>query len=214
MGHPHLVAVCVGRPQELATPKRTVLTAIGKAVAEGPVAARGVNLEGDDQADRTVHGGPHKAVYAYAREDTAFWEDVLGRDLGPGGFGENLWLSGVDCTGAKPGERWRIGTALFEVSEPRLPCFKLGLKLGDPTLVRRFGQAGRPGAYLRIVEEGVVQAGDAVEVVSVPDDHEVTMALLSRWALGEHDLSAEVLTAAPHLSEAWRDHAEQLLASG
>ena len=130
------------------------MSAIGKAPVEGRVRVEGVNVEGDDQADRRVHGGPDKAVYAYAREDAAFWAGELGRELGPGAFGENLTTEGLDVSGAVVGERWRIGDVELEVCQPRLPCNKLALRMGEPLMVKRFAQASRPGAYLRIAVEG------------------------------------------------------------
>jgi MOSC domain-containing protein YiiM len=153
-----------------------------------------VNLEGDDQADRRAHGGPDKAVYAYAAEDIAWWERELGRRLGPASFGENLTTEGVDVSGAVIGERWRIGTAELEVCQPRQPCFKLGMKLGDPKLLRRFVLAERPGAYLRIIAEGELAAGDAVEVVARPA-HGVTVRLVSRALLLDPARLAEAAVA-------------------
>lgn len=190
MSTARVLSVNVGTPQAVSTFKRTVTTAIWKSPVEGRVRAHGVNLDGDDQADRRVHGGPDKAVYAYASEDTAWWEERLGRTLGAGAFGENLTLEGVDCTNARVGERWRIGTALFEVVQPRLPCFKLGIRLEDPTMLKQFAQASRPGAYLRIVTEGEVGAGDAVEIVERPD-HDGTMKLLSDALLLDEGLRAK-----------------------
>jgi MOSC domain-containing protein YiiM len=175
-----LLSVNVGRPQPVGLRRgRTVKSAIGKAPVDGRVRVAGVNVDGDDQADRRVHGGPDKAVYAYAREDTAWWEGELGRDLGPAAFGENLTVEGVDVSGAVIGERWRLGTVELEVCQPRFPCFKLGLKFGDPQMLRRFTLAERPGAYLRIVREGEIGAGDAVEVRDRPD-HGITIALVAR----------------------------------
>src|SRR3982751_3259146 len=130
------------------------MSAIGKAPVTGRVRVEGVNVAGDDQADRRVHGGPDKAVYAYAREDEDWWAQQLGRELPPGMFGENLTTEGVDVSGAVIGERWRIGPPLLEVGQPGLPCAKLGIRFGDPLMVRRFGEASRPGAYLRIVTPG------------------------------------------------------------
>jgi MOSC domain-containing protein YiiM len=189
-----VLSVNVGRPRLVDTGRRTVLTAIWKAPVDGRVAVRGVNIDGDDQADRSVHGGPDKAIYAYAIEETRAWEAELGRELGPGAFGENLTLEGVDVSGALVGERWRIGTTLLEVVQPRFPCFKLGLRMGDPMFVRRFGQASRPGAYLRIVEEGELGAGDAVELASLPD-HGVTMRLISDAILLDPGLIPQALEA-------------------
>src|SRR5215207_11290937 len=150
-----LLSVNVGRPRPIATHRgRALLSAIVKAPVEGRVRVAGVNVEGDDQADRRVHGGPDKAVYAYASEDTAFWAAELRRELGPGAFGENLTTEGLDVSGAVVGERWRIGDVELEVSQPRLPCGKLGLRLREPGMVKRFALASRPGAYLRILAEG------------------------------------------------------------
>ena len=194
-----LVSVNVGRPQPLG-PYRggTVRSAIVKAPVDGRVRVEGVNLAGDDQADRRVHGGPDKAVYAYASEDAAWWAAALDREIPPGMFGENLTTEGVDVSGAVIGERWRIGSVELEVCQPRLPCFKLGLRLGDPLMVRRFGEASRPGAYLRIVREGELGAGDAIEVIHRPE-HGVTVALVSQAILLDDSLRARA-AAAPELA--------------
>jgi MOSC domain-containing protein YiiM len=193
-----LVSVNVGRPQPLGLRRgRTVHSSIVKTPVEGRVRVAGVNVEGDDQADRRVHGGPDKAVYAYAAEDVAWWEGELGRELGPAAFGENLTVEGVDVTNAVVGERWRIGTVELEVCQPRLPCFKLGLKMGDPKFLRRFTLAGRPGAYLRIRTEGKLGAGDAVDVTSRPA-HGITVALVARALMVDHGLLAQA-AAAPEL---------------
>src|SRR4051795_10741194 len=146
-----VLSVNVGRPAPLATGRRVVRSAIGKTPVPGPVAVRGVNLDGDDQADRKVHGGPDQAVYAYARESYEWWELELGRTLDPGTFGENLTLSGVDVDVAVIGERWAVGTCVLEVTGPRIPCQKLATRMGDPRFVKRFAAGRRPGAYLRIL---------------------------------------------------------------
>jgi MOSC domain-containing protein YiiM len=198
-----VVSVNVGTPRLVDTGKREVPTAIWKAPIAGRVPVAGVNLRGDDQADRTVHGGPDKAVYAYATEDTLFWEDVLGRDLGPGAFGENLTTSGIDVSGAVLGSRWRIGTALLQVRQTRIPCFKLGLRFEDKKMVRRFGDASRPGAYLSILEEGDVGAGDEIEVVHQPA-HGVTSSLMSDALLKDHALLPRLLEAGEDLMPEWR----------
>jgi MOSC domain-containing protein YiiM len=207
-----VISVNVGTPRTVDTGKREVATAIWKAPVAGRVPVRGVNLAGDDQADRSVHGGPDKAVYAYASEDTAFWEDVLGRDLGPGAFGENLTTAGIDVSGAVLGERWRIGSALLQVRQTRVPCFKLGLRFEDKKMVRRFGDASRPGAYLMILEEGDVGAGDAIEVVHRPA-HGVTSALMSDALLKDHGLLVRLLEAGDDLMPEWRAWIAERLAS-
>jgi MOSC domain-containing protein YiiM len=190
-----LLSVNVGRPQPVGLRRgRTVRSAIGKAPVDGRVRVAGVNVEGDDQADRRVHGGPDKAIYAYAREDAAWWEGELGRELGPGAFGENLTVEGIDVSGAVIGERWRLGTVELEVCQPRFPCFKLGLRFGDPLMLKRFTQAERPGAYLRIVREGEIGAGDTIEVGERPD-HGITIALVARAVMIDHRLLVHAASA-------------------
>jgi len=204
-----VLSVNVGTPRLVDTGKREVATAIWKSPVEGRVAVRGVNLAGDDQADRSVHGGPDKAIYAYASEDTAWWAAELQRELGPGAFGENLTTEGIFVSGARIGERWRVGSALLEVRQTRVPCFKLGLRFGDKQMLRRFGEASRPGAYLAIVEEGELGAGDAIEIVSRPD-HDITSALMSEALLKDHGLLPRLLEA-PSLMPEWRSWIEERL---
>ncbi len=193
-----LLSINVGRPRQIAARRgRPVMSAIGKSPAAGRVRVAGVNVEGDDQADRRIHGGPDKAVYAYAAEDTAWWATELGRELAPGAFGENLTVEGVDVSGAVIGQRWAIQDVLLEVSQPRLPCSKLNVRFGDPSMVRRFAGAERPGAYLRIVAEGEIEAGDAVDVGPAPG-HGVSVRLVSR-AIMTDDALLERAAAAPEL---------------
>jgi MOSC domain-containing protein YiiM len=199
-----VVSVNVGGIRNVQVGRHTVETAIWKEPVGGRVAMHGVNLAGDDQADRSVHGGPDKAVYAYATEDTAWWEGEIGKQLGPGAFGENLSVRGIDLTAARVGEIWRVGSALLEIRQPRVPCFKLNIRMNDPTFVRRFARAGRPGAYLGILAEGDVAAGDAIEVIERPD-HEVTMGFFSNAILHDHR-QMKGLLAAPRLPEDWRRH--------
>jgi MOSC domain-containing protein YiiM len=200
-----VLSVNVGGVRTVELGDRTVTTAIWKSPVPGRVRVQGVNVSGDDQADRTVHGGEDKAVYAYAWEDTLWWQAELGRELEPGNFGENLTLTGVDVPAALVGERWRVGSALLEVSEPRFPCFKLGLRMGDPRFLKRFAAARRTGTYLRIAEAGEVGAGDPIERVSRPD-HDITIGLFAEAYLGDHSLAPRLLDA-PQISDAWRDWA-------
>jgi MOSC domain-containing protein YiiM len=147
---------------------RTVTTGIWKSPVDGRVAIRGVNLDGDRQADLRVHGGPDKAVYAYAVEDYEWWSDELGMPVAHATFGENLTTSGVDLDGSVIGTRWRVGTAELEIAQPRLPCFKLNIRMDDPEFKQRFAAAERFGAYLRVITEGDVGRGDAIEIVHPP----------------------------------------------
>lgn len=195
-----VVSVNVGTVREVLWRGEVVTTAIWKHPVEGRVAIRGVNLDGDDQADRQVHGGRDKAIYAYAREDYDAWRDGHGVATTPGLFGENLTVEGVDLRQAIVGERWEVGSALLEVAQPRLPCFKLGIRMDDPRFPRRFQAEGRMGAYLRIVREGDVGAGDPIEIVSRPE-HGVTLADMV-GAL--HDpSSAKLLGRVPGLPAFW-----------
>ena len=195
-----LLSVNVGRPKQVSVRKgRPVMSAIGKAPVAGLVRVQGVNLDGDDQADRRVHGGPDKAVYAYAHEDSLWWAARLARDVPPGMFGENLTTEGVDVGGAVIGERWRIGDVELQVCQPRLPCFKLGLRFGDPQMVKLFARAARPGAYLRILAEGDIQAGDEVDITERPS-HAVTVAQVAR-AIMLDESGLQAAAAAPELPE-------------
>ncbi|MFD1214558.1 MOSC domain-containing protein, partial [Arthrobacter sp. GCM10027362] len=152
------------------------VTAIDKRPAAGPVQVTGLGLHADVQADRKHHGGEPKALYAYAEEDARWWADELGREIPPGLFGENLRTAGVDVNGALIGERWRIGAeVVVEATSARIPCGTFARHMGEDRWVRRFTAAGRPGAYLRVLAAGRIQAGDAVEVIHRPR-HGVSVA--------------------------------------
>jgi MOSC domain-containing protein YiiM len=183
---------------------KQVTTGIFKEPVEGPVAVQGVNLDGDDQADRSVHGGPVQAVYAYATEDYAWWEATLGRPMVPGQFGENLTTRGIDINRALVGERWRVGSAVLSVTIPRVPCYKLGMKMGDPRFLKRFAQALRPGSYLSIVDEGRIAAGDVIDVIWRPAHH-LTVRDAAAIFLFEHERSSELLV--PEMPRSWREWA-------
>jgi MOSC domain-containing protein YiiM len=184
-----------------------VPTGILKMPVDGRIAVRGVNLAGDEQGDRSVHGGPDRALYAYASDDYAWWSEQLGRELAPGTFGENLTLDGVDVTGAKIGERWRIGSATLQVTSMRVPCFKLAAVMDDPGFIKAFAHALRPGAYLSIIEEGELAAGDAVTILSRPS-HDVTIGEMTRLYLFDRSNAAKMLDA-PELPESWREWAAE-----
>ncbi|WP_277207354.1 MOSC domain-containing protein [Isoptericola croceus] len=179
-----LLAVCRVH-QLLPDPGSVGITAIDKRPVEGRVRVGRYGLYADVQADRANHGGEDQAVYAYAAEDAEFWEPELEREVVPGLFGENLRTRGLEVSGALIGERWRVGSAVLEVTQPRTPCATFARRLGSPPRwVRRFTEANRTGAYLRVVEPGDLGAGDAVEVIFRPS-HGVSAAdWFGTWSAG------------------------------
>ena len=187
---------------ELSTAKRVGITGINKKPVDHPVAVRAPGprttglhsgLVGDQIFDVEHHGGDDQAVYAYAREDYDWWQEQLGRDLPGGLFGDNLTTAGIDVTGAVIGEQWRVGDDLvLSPTFGRVPCATFQAKMGEPRWVKRFAQENRPGAYLRVVSPGMVQAGDRVEVVARPA-HGVTIGRAFRAYLTEPDLLPELL---------------------
>jgi MOSC domain-containing protein YiiM len=168
MQTPRVVSVNRGLPRTVTWAGRSVTSAIWKEPVDGRIQVRGVNLQGDDQADRRVHGGPDKAVYAYAAEDYAWWGVALTRRMVPGTFGENLTTEGIDFATCVIGQKWHVGTSILEVAQPREPCFKLGMRMGDAEFVKRFAASGRSGAYLRIREAGDIGAGDLIMTELAP----------------------------------------------
>lgn len=189
-----VLSVNVGRPRPNPW-KRLPLTGIDKQPVDGPVAVTApgpkgtgaVGLAGDRVYDVRHHGGDDQAVYAYASEDLRYWEGELGRALPHGSFGENLTTEGIDVNSALIGERWRIGSAVLEVSCPRIPCATFAGWLDRAGWLREFTRAARPGPYFRVVEPGELTAGDPITVVERPD-HEVTVALAFRAMTLEKEL--------------------------
>lgn len=207
IGAGRVISVNVGRPRTVMFHGEPITTAIWKTPVAGRLRVEGLNIAGDDQADRTVHGGADKAVYVYTSEDYAWWTRELGRPIAPGTFGDNLTTMDVDVNGAVIGERWLIGTTLFEVAQPRVPCFKLGIRMDDPSFPRRFSHAGRPGAYLRILREGEIGEGDGIEIEWRPT-HGVSVEDVARiYYRDQHE--AGRLTDVPRLPQGWRDWAVQ-----
>lgn len=199
---PAVVSVQVARPQETIWLGRTMRTSIGKLPVSGPVEVLDYGLAGDEQADPDNHGGADKAVYAYAAEDYAWWADQIGRPVQHASFGENLTVAGLALDRALVGERWRVGTALLEVSEPRTPCWKLGMAMGDRLFPRAFCAARRTGVLLRVIERGRLAAGDPIVVESRPE-HGVSVASVFAMYLGDPvDVSA--VLAAPALAAHWQ----------
>lgn len=159
-----VLAVSVASATTVPWESRRVRTGIFKEPVRGPVAVRRLGLEGDEQADLEKHGGPLKAVYAYPGEHYAFWRRELPETHLPwGAFGENLTITGLTEETVRSGDRFRIGTAFLAATKPRFPCYKLGIKFGSEAIIDRFLASGRTGFYLRVLEEGSVTAGDAIE---------------------------------------------------
>ncbi len=209
-----ILSVNVGQPRTLSWRGREISTGIFKSPVAGPVMARHHNLDGDRQADLTVHGGADKAIYVYPSEHYAFWRDELpGVDLLWGMFGENFTTEGVLEADAHIGDRWRIGGAEVMVTEPRMPCYKLGLKFGRADMVKRFLASRRTGFYLAIVQLGLVAAGDTIEVIH-RDPHGVSVAELTRiYTVDRGDAVAiRRLLQVDALPEGWRNYLEQQLA--
>ena len=166
-----LVSVNVGLPRDVTWKQRTVTTGFFKTPVSGSVALRKHNLDGDGQADLSVHGGPTKAVYVYPSQHYAYWRRELpGDELAWGHFGENFTTEGLDEESVSIGDAFRIGTASVVVTEPRMPCFKLAVRFGRADMVKRFLTSQRTGFYFGLLDEGQVQAGDALELLEKHPD--------------------------------------------
>jgi MOSC domain-containing protein YiiM len=170
------------------------LSAIDKRKVTGRTFAGRLGLAGDQQADPEHHGGLEQAIYAYAREDLDWWTEQAGREFRNGEFGENLTTSGLEVSGAFIGETWRLGDdVVVQVTAPRIPCVTFQAWTGEPHWVKRFAAAGKPGAYLRVLAEGEIEAGDPIEVLSRPAT-KVTVAESMRAYYGDPDLMTVLLT--------------------
>lgn len=208
-GNAKILSVNVGKPKHFDYKGRQAKSAIWKSPVSGKIFARGINLDGDDQADREAHGGFDKAVYAYAREDAEWWEKEIGRPIEYGEFGENLTTTGIEVNDALIGERWQIGNVLLEVSEPRIPCWRLGVRMQDKSFPKKFTQALRPGPYFRIVQEGELSAGNAITIVEKPN-HDLTLRDVFRIYTKNHD-EAERILAVEQMSSDWKRWAENMV---
>ena len=209
-----LLSVNVSLPKEVPYKGATITTGIFKEPVVGRVRVRTLNVDGDSQADRKVHGGPDMAVYAYPVEHYPYWQAELERTPFPSGqFGENLTLEGLTEEWVRVGDRFRVGGALLQVTQPRIPCYKLALRMGTgPDFLRRFRDSGRLGFYLRVLEEGEVGAGDAIERVD-SDPCSVTIAEFIRAHRdGSRDPdSLRRVLASRDLGDAWRIRLESRL---
>jgi MOSC domain-containing protein YiiM len=203
-----LISVNTGRPRDVDVAGETVRTSIWKAPRDGRVRVAGVNLEGDEQSDLSVHGGTYKAVYVYPSEHYAYWRQKLqGVELGWGEFGENLTTEGLFEGEVYVGDRIRIGTAEFRVTQPRQPCFKLGIRFGREDMVKRFAASGRSGFYLSIVAEGDVGRGDIIQITERARSS-VSIADIFAMRMGQ-EATPELLDRAASLAwltPSWREH--------
>jgi len=211
-----ILSVNVGRPRDVEWRGEKVRTSIWKTPVRGRVAVRATNLAGDEQSDLSVHGGVEKAVYVYPYEHYGFWRDELpGETLEFGRFGENLTSEGLVERDLRIGDRLRIGSAEFRITQPRVPCFKLGIRFGRPELVKRFLRAGRSGFYLAVLREGELGAGDAVERMPVATPS-LSVAEVAALHAGR-DTDRERMRFASELAglpEGWREGFRQALERG
>jgi MOSC domain-containing protein YiiM len=202
-----LLSVNVGLPREVEWKGKIVRTSIFKTPVVGRVQVAKLNVNGDQQSDLTVHGGIDKAVYAYPSEHYSFWRSELpGMDLPWGVFGENFTTVGL-LEDTHIGDRFRIGSAQFVVTQPRMPCFKLGIRFNRPDMVKRFLQSGRTGFYFAVLEEGEVAAADSIELLE-RDEHNIPVADVVNLYRGDatnQDLLRRV-SELPSLPNSWRDY--------
>jgi MOSC domain-containing protein YiiM len=211
----NLVSVNVGLPQEVIWRGRAVQTSIWKKPVQGRVHVATLNIDGDRQSDLSVHGGVDKAVYVYPSEHYPFWQRELpGADLAPGAFGENFTSEGLLEDQVQVGDRLRVGTAEFIVTQPRMPCFKLGIRFGRPDLVKRFLQIKKTGFYLKVQLEGEVSAGDTIEFIERSTGG---VTILDIMNLETKDSQSQELlrraTELPALPESWRDYFRKRLSN-
>ena len=203
-----VISVNVGRPREVAWHGKSVRTSIFKDPVAGPVRVQKLNLDGDEQSDLSVHGGIDKAVYAYPSEHYAYWREQLpGSDLPWGAFGENLTTEGLSEATLHIGDHLSIGSAEFVVTQPRLPCFKLGIRFGRPDMVNRFHRSGRTGFYLAALQAGVITAGDAIRVRSEGQSRVSVAEIVRLYSADEPEQEplrrASELAALP---QSWREY--------
>jgi MOSC domain-containing protein YiiM len=213
-----LISVSVARPIELRHGDGLIKTGIFKHPVTGPVHAGRYNLEGDGQADLENHGGAHKAVYAYSADHYPYWRETLGRKaIDYGGFGENLTVAGLDETERCIGDRLQIGGAQFTISQPRVPCYKLGIRFGDANMPRLFSLSARTGFYLSVTREGAIEAGDAVEVIERGYRKVAIKPLFEAYMKRGGKDAERILERAlevPELSPEWRAQIERRLGRG
>src|SRR4051794_31049016 len=208
-----LLSVNVGTPREVEWQGRTVRTAIWKDPVDGPRMARRINIDGDDQADRLAHGGEHRAVFVYQAESYRYWERELGRDdFGYGQFGENFTVAGLADGAVCIGDRYRIGGALFEVTQPRVTCYRVGIRMNNPQMPALLVSHKRPGFYCRVIEEGEIGAGDEIVKVADGPEHVTVQEIDGLLYLPGHFLDQlQRALRIPSLSMGWKGSLEALV---
>lgn len=206
-----LLSVNAGLAREIFHEGRMTRSAIFKAPVIGPVRVNALNIDGDQQADLTVHGGPTKAIYVYPSEHYAFWRRELpGIEFPWGSFGENLTTEGLLEKDLNIGDRLCVGSVELAITEPRLPCYKLNVKFNRNDMVRRFLRSRRTGFYCAVWREGMIEAGDTIHVIS-RDEHRITVADITRlYAFDKSDYAGMRRAIEAHsLSESWRGYFRQ-----
>jgi MOSC domain-containing protein YiiM len=208
-----LLSVNVSLPKEVPYMGKTTTTGIFKEPVSGRVMLRTLNLEGDGQADLKAHGGTYKAAYVYSMENYDYWKRELGRtDFTFGQFGENLTVEGMLDDAVYVGDQFRVGSALVEVTQPRVPCFKLGIKMGMPQFPKMFLTSGRPGFYLRVLEEGEVGAGDVVAGVKTDPERMTVQEVCHLLYFDQENVErAKKALRIRALSRGWRRSFEERL---
>ena len=203
-----IVSLSVGLPREVEWHGRTVLTSIFKAPVDRRLRVTTLNFEGDEQSDLSVHGGVDKAVYVYPSEQYEFWRRELPQaDLPWGVFGENLTTEGLLEADIRIGDGFRVGSAEFVATQPRMPCYKLGIRFGRPDIVKRFLQAGRTGFYFAVTLEGEVGAGDPIERIARADEGLTVAEVVNLYTVdAENQELLRRATRSSILPEGWRDY--------
>ena len=208
-----VISVNVGQPRKVLWRDQIVETGIFKEAVEGRIAVRRLNIDGDRQADLTVHGGLEKAIYAYPAEHYSFWREQFPEmELPWGMFGENLTLTGLFEDTVHIGDQFQVGSAKLMVTQPRLPCYKLGIKFGRDDIQKRFLRSGMTGFYFAVLEEGEVAAGDSISLLH-RDEHQIKVADIVRL-YGEDKYNLDLIrcvVAVEALPEEWRDYFQERL---
>ncbi len=209
----HLLSVNVGLPRDVSWRGKTVRTAVWKSAVQGPQFVRRLNIDGDGQGDLAGHGGEHRAILVYQMDSYRYWEKELGRnDFIYGQFGENFTVEGLPDNEVCIGDRYQVGSALFEVTQPRVTCYRVGIRLGDPQMAARLVERGRPGFYLRVLEEGQVEAGDEiVQVGAGPERMTVSEVNALLYLPVRSRCQLERALRIPALSAGWRGSFQALL---